>query len=84
MCYFSDSLSALQALLNPDSSDLIQEIMYLKHQLSNMGIHVSLVWIPSHVGIIGNEIVDKLAKESLDSVHIDIPITVVLKIYSSL
>ena len=31
----------------------------------NRGIVVNCVWIPSHVGIRGNEYVDKLAKDSL-------------------
>ena len=33
--------------------------------LSNQGVNISCTWIPSHVGISGNEIVDKLANESL-------------------
>ena len=33
--------------------------------LSNQGVNISCSWIPSHVGISGNDIVDKLANHSL-------------------
>jgi hypothetical protein len=33
--------------------------------LNNIGINVILEWIPSHVGILGNELADKEAKHSL-------------------
>jgi len=33
-----------------------------------MGKHVSLCWIPSHVGIKGNKMADKAAKDGICSV----------------
>ncbi|GFO20991.1 ribonuclease hi [Plakobranchus ocellatus] len=33
---------------------------------SNWKVHISFVWIPAHVGIWGNENVDKLAKAALN------------------
>jgi len=39
-----------------------------------MGKHVSLCWIPSHVGIKGNEMADKAAKDDTCSVITQIKI----------
>ena len=62
----SDSLSALQALADTDTnSALLCDIRYLVYQIRNAGGNVQFSWIPSHVGIRGNEKADKLAKESL-------------------
>src|SRR5206468_8220339 len=68
---FSDSLSAIQSL---DSSrphnrpDIFTEMLKLKKSLTNA---VSIAWIPSHVGIKGNELADRLAKEALKHPSID-------------
>ena len=45
---------------------LICHIMNLLWALSDKGTRVSFCWVPSHCGIEGNEIVDQLAKETLD------------------
>ncbi len=67
---FTDSLSALhmlQTLLTTSAlrpalfHDLIVAMEDLKHQNPQGAIH--LQWIPAHVGIPGNEIADKLAKQ---------------------
>ena len=63
---FTDSLSAIQSLSSSvDTGPIHQEIRYCLYQLSCHGIPVTLTWIPSHVGIEGNEVADKLAKEAL-------------------
>jgi len=63
---FSDSLSALQSIrsLRDNGSCILKEIFYQLYQFQNSGLEVTLAWIPSHVGIPGNEIVDKIAKDS--------------------
>ena len=48
---FSDSLSVLKAMNHTSSKNIYKEIV--------------LFWIPSHIGIQGNEMVDKQAKTSL-------------------
>jgi hypothetical protein len=65
----TDSLSVLLALKEHDES-------YRKHYILNdiddivkilrlLGISINLMWIPSHIGIYGNEEADKLAKNVL-------------------
>jgi len=63
-----DSLSALQAIQSFDIINItVFNILELYTQLTDMGKHVSPCWIPSHVGIKGNEMADNAAKESICS-----------------
>jgi ribonuclease HI len=60
-----DSKAALYALQNGNTKirpDLISEIYYFIHSIISSGIGITFCWVPSHCGIIGNEICDKLAK----------------------
>ena len=60
---FTDSQSSINALKNMSSkSTLIKEIQEIYHQTKNKNIQIVLCWIPSHIGILGNEIADKIAK----------------------
>lgn len=62
---FSDSLSALKSLENPNpSSPLTLQILNTLDSLSSSNILIAFCWIPSHKGIKGNEIIDKLARET--------------------
>ena len=73
---FSDSLSALQGLANLDmTSTLLSDVRTRMYNISKEGSKVELAWIPSHVGIHGNEIADKLAKEGLSRDIIDHEVT---------
>ena len=64
---YSDSLSCLQLIESEDTENpLICNIMNLLWALSDKGTHVRFCWLPSHCGIEGNEIVDQLAKETLN------------------
>ena len=65
---FVDSLSALQALKSSIfkvKCQLIYDIYLLYHSLINKGSTVILEWVPSHVGVTGNELADVEAKKSL-------------------
>lgn len=63
---FSDSKSVLQCLKNNNIKSInrkhIIEIKLLLQDLYKRNIKVDFFWIPSHSGIIGNELVDGLAK----------------------
>ena len=64
---FSGSLSVLKAMNHTRSKNpQIQKLLEKCHELlSNK--EIVLCWIPSHIGIQGNEMVDKQAKTSLSS-----------------
>ena len=64
---FSDSLSCLQAIRSHSPENpLIVTIRNKLVSLRENGKFVTLVWVPSHVGIQGNERADSAAKSALD------------------
>ena len=65
---FIDSLSALQAIsgsIFKSKAQIIYDIYFLYTSLTRQGIQIILEWIPSHVGILGNELADQEAKKAL-------------------
>lgn len=58
----SDSRSALQALLSEGSnrSTIIQDIKNIYCQLADK-VEIRFLWVPSHLGVYGNELADKAA-----------------------
>lgn len=64
---FSDSLSSIKALdetFKTDKHHIIMETKDTLYKCALSDIIVHLVWVPSHVGIRGNEMVDELAKQA--------------------
>ncbi|GBM00067.1 hypothetical protein AVEN_214134-1 [Araneus ventricosus] len=61
---WSDSLSSLKALLNQKSNSPIAR--YIQDSLYNTH-NITLGWIRAHVGHLGNEKADELAKEAITS-----------------
>jgi len=62
----SDSLSSLQAIQNIHSDHpLVQRVHLLLHTLTNTLEEITFIWIPSHIGIEGNERIDQAAKQAL-------------------
>ena len=64
---FTDSRSSLEALDRGGTrnrSKLQLEILSLSHQILARGTNLSFVWVPSHIGIGGNECADQAAREA--------------------
>ena len=62
----SDSLSCLQAIENRNlHNPLVVEILESIHELLATGRHITFIWVPSHIGIAGNEAADATAKAAL-------------------
>ena len=78
ICICTDSLGACLALKgDPNQTarpDIAHNIIILHHRIMVKGISVSLLWIPSHVDIIGNEIADACANEGRIRAQVDIDI----------
>ena len=73
---FSDSMSCLQAILYLNfHNPVIVEILERCHHLSVSNKEISFCWIPSHIGIPGNERADSVARAALK-----IPISTDIKI----
>jgi len=68
----SDSLSSIQAIQSGTSKarpDLIEQVRTILTVIEAKGISVTLTWLPSHVGVIGNERADTAAKKASQSGH---------------
>ena len=69
----TDSLSAIQALQIlkiKENKNLLSNIHLLLIKHKNQNRKVTLNWIPSHIGIPGNEEADKLAKQTNQLPHV--------------
>ena len=63
---FSDSLSVLQSLRNMNISNPLVQKVILKHHNLSVTKTILYCWLPSHVGILGNEEADREAKSALN------------------
>uniref|UniRef100_A0A9J8CA31 Uncharacterized protein n=1 Tax=Cyprinus carpio carpio TaxID=630221 RepID=A0A9J8CA31_CYPCA len=73
----TDSLSALNSLESGTSSarqDMINQVMQSLYRTRQYGILVNFVWVPSHMGVKGNEEADNLAKQALNHSQIDVEV----------
>ena len=64
---FTDNQAAIQSTVRPRNQSgqvILREISQLVDVLHSRGIHVTLRWIPAHVGVAGNERADLLAKQA--------------------
>ena len=62
----SHDLCRYQCRIGLPPEDIQPSTRNVLWSLSDKGTHVRFCWVPSHCGIDGNEIVDQLAKETLD------------------
>uniref|UniRef100_A0A6P7GRW0 Uncharacterized protein LOC114340036 n=1 Tax=Diabrotica virgifera virgifera TaxID=50390 RepID=A0A6P7GRW0_DIAVI len=70
----TDSMNALCDIQNIYSCNPIYKDIYQELQHAAKGNkHVVLIWVPSHIGVHGNEVVDRLAHEAAtsDQVHLN-------------
>ena len=76
---FCDSKSVLEAIDSHDSKNsLVSDTIQIIYKLLNLGKVIEFCWVPSHIGINGNEMADKAAKAALNHdvpVHFNIPYT---------
>ena len=67
-CICTDSFASLSALRNIYSTNpLIMHFFEVWTMLSNSGKTVRFLFVPSHIGIPGNEEADRGAKEAVES-----------------
>ena len=64
------SLRALQQKSYKQNTQLLKQITHLLYQHNTLGRPVILNWIPSHIGIYGNDQADEMAKQSLNLTYI--------------
>ena len=67
---YTDSRSAVQAIKGQSTSKIVLDIEEVLLILRRRGVSVVFCWVPSHVGIEGNELADKAAKEAIDQTRI--------------
>jgi len=71
----SDSSSSLYSIKNNQSNsrpDLLLEIQLILFRIQAMGLIVIFTWVPSHIGVIGNELADRYAKQASKNSYIEI------------
>ena len=74
---FSDSLSVLSAIKNKNwKNPFIAQLLIHYNTLMSLGKKIILFWIPSHVGISGNDRADLAAKLALNDRITDMNIPV--------
>ncbi|GBO25232.1 hypothetical protein AVEN_124650-1 [Araneus ventricosus] len=75
---YTDSLSVLQSLSSfyphPHNHPLVLNVLDLFNKLALRGFNIMLCWVPSHVGIVGNEQADKAAKSAVAPMDMTIPV----------
>jgi ribonuclease HI len=57
------------AFLAKTQNPFILKIVEIYKSLVAIGKHVIFTWIPSHIGIHGNTVVDQEAKNALGNIH---------------
>ena len=71
----TDSLSLHEALLNNNWKDKDPWLKIIKENIYRSTSQITLLWIPSHCGIEGNEAADRLANEGAKMCQDDVPVT---------
>lgn len=64
----TDSRSAIQAITSLNYHHSI--VNSIRHNIITSGKRITLCWVPSHIGVMGNERADELARESIETLPI--------------
>lgn len=73
----SDSSSALISIKTCQSKsrqDMVIEIIQIANNLIQSGTEITLIWVPAHIGVIGNELADKCAKKAAGNSNVAIEV----------
>ncbi|GFV21133.1 uncharacterized protein TNCV_4267661 [Trichonephila clavipes] len=76
-CIYTDSISILEALENYDDRchPVVCKILDITSGLYSKGLDIVFCWLPSHVGIIGNEQADSAAKSATTHLPLAVPLS---------
>ncbi|GFX38937.1 RNase H domain-containing protein [Trichonephila clavipes] len=75
-CIYTDSMSVLEALENYNDRchPVVCTILDITSRLYSKGLDIVFCWLPSHVGIIGNEQADSAAKSATTHLPLAVPL----------
>ncbi|GFT11943.1 RNase H domain-containing protein [Trichonephila clavipes] len=76
-CIYTDSMSVLKALENYHDRchPVVCTILDITSRLYSKGFDIVFCWLPSHVGIIGNEQADNAAKSATTHLPLAVPLS---------
>ncbi|GFV94243.1 probable RNA-directed DNA polymerase from transposon X-element [Trichonephila clavipes] len=76
-CIYTDSMSVLEALENYHDRchPVVCTILDITNRLYSKGFDIVFCWLPSHVGIIGNEQADNAAKSATTHLPLAVPLS---------
>ncbi|GFY11314.1 RNase H domain-containing protein [Trichonephila clavipes] len=76
-CIYTDSMSVLEALENYNDRchPVVCNILDITSRLYGKGFDIVFCWLPSHVGIIGNEQADNAAKSATTHLPLAVPLS---------
>ncbi|GFT76648.1 RNase H domain-containing protein [Trichonephila clavipes] len=76
-CIYTDSMSVLEALENYHDRchPVVCTILDITSRLYSKGFDIVFCWLPSHVGIIGNEQADNAAKSATTHLPLAVPLS---------
>ena len=76
---YSDSLSAVQAIKNEQTDCRPNMLNEIHEHVKSITNKITLIWIPSHVGIKGNEMADRIAEHAITNENVQLDIGLELK-----